>query len=529
MNRRRFLELAGGLATGAMLSCTGAQEAERRRLTSFRTGLSNGPRWAEFPAEHRDLLLPEAARPAGVLELFMLGGVSPWESFYTIPEHGHPDGGGPYAGQQWWTFQNWGAVTVPQLQATCGMASRAPYEPFRTDALGMTVNLGPFVMPLRDRPDILARMRVWVLAHDSQPHEAAIPLAITGSRLGLQRLASFGSHIQRYHLERAPSGRTAPFAYNVIQAQPFGNRIDSVRATGLHPAPARPLDIRLGPSPALADRLARPTFGGHRGAADALIAHYAQRYRERMTSGAGSQGMRAPGLDDFEFVRATLQNHEDLAELITTERLRSSERASCGGDLMRDETTTGLRLAASLLTAPQNAAKYVQVVDGGIYPDPNGMGYDSHPEHVVSQGANIIHGLDALCAVINAPGENDPEKLDLDRHFVLVNTEFGRSPYPEYTKSNPNGLGTNHWPWGYVIVGFGAFADAARSGIVGAIGEDSLAVSAITPAEHRAATLLAMGIWPFEPETFGVADVKGANDRAEAALRLRTHVLGYTT
>ena len=530
MNRRRFLELASGAALGLSgLGCTGSTRSPSA-ARSPRVGLSRGPLWAEPTADAAFTLLPEAARPQGMLELYMLGGVSPWETYYTVPEHGHPDGGGTYAGQQWWSFQEWGNPTVPHfMQSMCKLGGKALYEPFGTDALGMTVNLGPFVMPLRDRPDILKRLRVWVLGHELFPHEAAIPYAISGTRLGMPQLASLGSHVQRFFQERAPEGRTAPYAYSIIQSLPLGNRVDSIRATGLHPASSRPIEIRLGPNAQLAKRLTRPNVSAYRTALDDLVETYTRQYGRRLTGGVqhGPTGLRAPGLSDFDFARATLRNHADLAALITEDSLLAGTARLCQGDEVRDETTAGLRLAASLLTAPENAAKYVQVIDSGIYPDPLGMGYDSHPEHVFSQGANIIHGLDALCGVINAPGENDPHKLDLDKHFVLVNTEFGRAPVPEYTKTNPDGKGTDHWPWGYVVVGFGGFADAERSGIVGAIGEDAVAVGGFTPGEHRAAMLLAMGIWPFEKEGFAVGEIQGADNRFDAAIRLREKVLGY--
>ena len=148
-------------------------------------------------------------------------------------------------------------------------------------------------------------------------------------------------------------------------------------------------------------------------------------------------------------------------------------------------------------------------------------------EHVYGQGPNLMHLSRRLAAIINEPGEDDPAKLDLDRHFVLLNTEFGRAPMPEITPANPGGRGTNHWPWGYVVVGFGGFVDEDRAGVVGAIGENGRAISSVTPTEHRAAMLLAMGVWPFSSESFAVGDVRGAGSELEAAMKLRTEILGH--
>ena len=78
-----------------------------------------------------------------------------------------------------------------------------------------------------------------------------------------------------------------------------------------------------------------------------------------------------------------------------------------------------------------------------------------------------------------------------------------------------------------MIVGFGGPIDEERAGFVGSIGEDAYAVSATTPSEHRAAMLLAMGIWPFTEESFGVGNVRGASTEVDATLRLKRDVLGY--
>ena len=50
----------------------------------------------------------------------------------------------------------------------------------------------------------------------------------------------------------------------------------------------------------------------------------------------------------------------------------------------------------------------------------------------------------------------------------------------------------------------------------------------ITPTDFRASLLLAMGIWPFNEESFAVADVSAPSlNEIEAAMFLREHVWGY--
>ncbi|MFT5430525.1 MAG: hypothetical protein ACI9OJ_001200 [Myxococcota bacterium] len=462
--------------------------------------------------------------------MFAVDGLSPWESFYTVPQFGDPAAGGPHAGTQWWSFQERGQPNVPEFfRQRCGNNDVPMHEPFANDAAGVQVRLGPFALAFRRRPDLMKRMRIWVMHHELQPHDAAIPYAVTGSRLGVPGLASLGTHVQRFYQDRADGVRSAPHAYSIIHSSLKGNRGDSAWATGLHRASARPLVVRLGPGSRVAERLTRSNVAAYRRELDDLVRHYTQRLSKRTspTLDALGRGLRNPALDDFDFARYVLENHQDLAEILRPDLLVSELNGHCGEAPASDETSTSIRLAAHLLTTQTNRARYVQVMDGGLYPDPAGMGYDSHPEHVVSQGANISHTLEQLAANINEPGENDPQKLDLDKHFVWLNTEFGRTPYPEVTKTNPDGLGSNHWPWGYVVVGLGGFIDEDRAGIVGAIGEDGHAIGGFTPAEHRCAMLQSMGIWPFVSEGFAVADVGGVEDELDAAVRLREELLGY--
>jgi hypothetical protein len=230
-----------------------------------------------------------------------------------------------------------------------------------------------------------------------------------------------------------------------------------------------------------------------------------------------------------------MQNHQTLSNLLSVDLLTSKDIEIClpqpvaegPGNVILDEVATGLRTATHLLTHPTHAARFVQFVDSGIYTDPVGQGYDAHGAHVTQSATNIHHLASTLVKHVNEPGEDDPNKLDLSRHFILLNTEFGRSPYPEVSPRNPHGGGTDHWPWGYVVVGFGGFVDEERQGLVGSIGPDGRAIDYITPAEHRAAMLSAMGIWPFTEEGFAVGDIRSANTELDAAVYLREHVLGY--
>ncbi len=532
-DRRRFLGLTAAGAFG--LSCAPL----RRDRWARRSGaLAGQPPWAEPSAEQRQALLPAERTPEGMLEVFLLGGMSPWEGFYTVPELCHPTQGGDYAGQQWWTYQSQGPLSVPDWWDRCGPSGAPITVPYGTDTIGRTVHLGPFVHALRDRPDMLARMRVWVMAHTLEPHEGGTPLAMTGQARGNPRGAALGTHLQRFYEERGSADRTAPYSYTVYMSSfdpNAGNNGDTASAVGLHRASSRPMAVHLGPDLDLAQQLARPATAGYREPLDALIKHYLSAVQGRLQTPSGAP-IRSPALGDYAFARDLMERHEAIQALLPDGLLAPLTTTVCHGPgsfdsirgVISDETTTGLGLARHLLTAPTDGARYVQVIDSGVYLDPEGMGYDSHTNHVEQQGTNLTQLLRGLSDAINLPGEGDPTKLDLDRHFVLLNNEFGRAPYPELTFANPSGSGTNHWPFGYVVVGFGAFVDPERSGVFGAIGANGYATEYLSPSEHRAAMLLAMGAWPFTHESFAVGDVRSVKTELQAAHWLREHVLGYT-
>ena len=50
-------------------------------------------------------------------------------------------------------------------------------------------------------------MRVVVQKHTLEPHEAAVPQALTGKPVGQPSAAGLGAHVQRFHLERGDYSR----------------------------------------------------------------------------------------------------------------------------------------------------------------------------------------------------------------------------------------------------------------------------------------------------------------------------------
>ena len=456
--------------------------------------------------------------PDGVLEVFLMGGLCPWDTFYVVPEYGRAEK------RLWWTFQE-GKDSVPEVfYDRCGVSSaEALTSPFgASDSSGVPIALGPWLQPLRSRPDILDRMRIVVMQHHLEPHEVATPVALCGLPRGLPRMSATGAHVQR-HAQALAGGRVAPWAYNIfssnteIEAQ-FD--IDAAAASGLHPASARPLQIRLAQNSAsMTAQLRREHLGAARTSVDAAVQHYLDRYR---TSLSGGRELVSRVVDDFAQARYSLGYGDHLAEIIKPELLVPITGSSaCGSTTDFDSTATGLRLGTHLLRHAESPARHVTYIDSGLV-NAMGAGYDSHDYHVVESSRNVFHLARTLAATINnkPAGEADPAKLDLDRQMIVLATEFGRTPYPETGK--PQGL--DHWPFGYAVVLIGG-PIRSRS-VAGAIGPDGVATRAFTPAELRAALLMAQGIWPFTDESFAIGDIRGATSHEGAARILREQLLG---
>lgn len=508
MRRRDFLRRVGAGAAGAI--------ASGLRLPTARAS------WGAWPAASLPAALPLAARPKHVLEVFLYGGLCPWETFYVVPSFGAPDDPNPaLRNTQWWTFQE-GPASVAEVHEKCSPVTSTPLlVPFRQDSAGNLVHLGPFTEPLRSRADIVDRLRLHVVTHSLEPHEAAIPLAMSGFRLGQPKLAGVGAAIQ--HHDQAAGLFGEPSSYVLYAPGDFPtDNLRAASAVGLHPASSRPLAINVSAGTAFIDALGRKKVGAKRAEFDALIDHYTALHRARLTP-PSLPPVRSRTLSDWQFTLDTLQTTDTLIDILEPGLFVPIGDQACSQAASPSYPRMGLRLAAHLLTRPGSQARYVCVVDGGLIPASGGGGYDTHNAHIADSARNLRNVFTNLCAVINEPGEGDPAKLNLDDTLVVLNTEFGRTPWAQ------NGDGRNHHPYAYVTAMFGGPVGAAQQGIVGAIGPDGYATSALAPAETRAAILTALGVFPFAPECYAVSDVGGAVTELDAALWLRDVVLGVTS
>jgi hypothetical protein len=224
-------------------------------------------------------------------------------------------------------------------------------------------------------------------------------------------------------------------------------------------------------------------------------------------------------MDDFEVAFGNQRKVDAIGGVISSDLFALQGGSSCGSTRPRDIPLMGLTAAAKLLTHPTEPASYVCVSDTGLYEASGGGGYDTHSDNARDTAVNFDHMLKNLLAIINGPGETDPNKLSLDDTLIILNTEFGRTPGAQGAD------GRNHHPYGYVTAFIGG---PTVRGISGAIGPDGQAASSMyaTPAQNRIAALLALGIWPFAHEGFAVSDVPNASGELDAALTTMAFCLG---
>jgi hypothetical protein len=461
-------------------------------------------------------MVPPELQAQNILEIFLYGGVSQYESFYCVDEYGQTDNTG------WYLFLKSG--DVQKAVTKCGFAGPL-LQDFALDGNGKMVKFGPFVMPLRDRPDVMDRVRVSITKHDLEPHEGAIPLALAGRPLGHPALAGLGSHIQRYFLDRNTKPGRAPFSYVLLSADFFAtDNIRAATAIGMHPGAARPLNLKVDAAGDITALLARGTVGANRENYDRLMKGYIDSYAARLRwKDVGP--LRSPRLGDLSSAQSSIASTDAIAAVLEPSYFTPFGGKECGDSSSVDATTMNLKLATHLLTHPTDPAKYVCIVDSGLISADGGGGYDTHGENSFTQSRNLGHMLKSLMSLINKPGEGDPNKLDLDKTMIVLTTEFGRTPYAQ-----GGGKGRNHWPYGYPITFIGGPIRSPNKGVFGACGPDAKATpNSSTPQENRIAALLALGIWPFAQESYNVADVPGAGTEADAATLVKKRQLGFAS
>ena len=475
--------------------------------------------WGDFPAPIGDPW-PGPTPNFKVLELFLYGGVSPWETFFHRP--GLPD---PWYGQL-------GEINGLSWDCANPPSPNTQTRPFSND--GGSVHLGPITKPIW-RDYITDRMRLVVLKHGLKPHEAAIPYAVTGHVLGRPNFSCLGAAISHKH--RTVSHNT-PLGYVFIPNVGFNSdNFAAVDATGMHDGVHRPMRLVVGGSDdTFISQLLRP--GLDETNRDDVLNYYRAWYRDRLRwqgDPAHESLIRSKGHASYEASANTLLNSNNLHALLNTVDLSVNDRTECpvGGTTMKpNRTATSIAAAAKLLTTPEasGGARYVNVVDGGIN-QPGGAGYDTHAGNIQDTSINLWATLEALASVIQDPAAPDASKINLDDTLIVIKSEFGRTPIP-------SGSGRDHWPEGYVNILIGGPVVAPTGGaknVIGSIDNNGYASDTdyYTPSDLQAALHVAAGVFPFEAENFGVGDV-GPNVRRateeETAYQLwRQILLGLTS
>jgi hypothetical protein len=531
LTRRTFLAQSAALAAGAAaggypLSALGAAQC--------------GGTW-----DNLGDLGPGGRRGYKVLEIHFYGGLSPWETFYVRPEREWRDFKAKIEAAQW--FQ----------AGLCSYSRRSTTKAFDTTDPGHEIHLGPATAPLW-HDDILNRMRVVVLQHDLMPHEAAIPYAATGLRLGRPQMAGMGSLVQAF----ADSTRKTPAAFVCLaELAANGDNTQAFWAPGLLGG-GQPvvLKFREGDGArAFLRRLQREHAreGNDTKLFDDLLTAYKSAYRGVMTpplaAGAAPIPFRSKGFAGYETALHMLQNAKELELVLKKPEIgfeNELKDSGCvvvppdqGGDVRINTTRMAMTAAAGLLSPLGGDADYACVIDSGLYGDAGAnTGYDTHnARHVELTFANLYNAMASLRDLI------ERKLIDLRTTLVVMNTEFGRTPFMTGVQgaATPHD-GRDHWPQGYTAALIGGpirvvdeqpgapFNPASFSRVLGRI-DDVKGVagekSFFTATDLRAAAALAAGISPFTGTYINQGELSGkifprSEPHSDTLVRLHTAFFG---
>ena len=551
MHRRDFLRSIAGASAAVAFG------AGRRARANC-----HGSTWGEIAC---NAVWPAGAGPANkLLDIHIAGGMAPWESFYYRPDGGRTRGFDAEVDALLFSDDcpfdpNDPAFTSAAVQQDLQDLSLSSLNAYADPAFRIggpasaPVHLGPFALPLRLHSAIWNRLRIVVLSHDLSPHEAGIPLAITGKRFGQANFCGLGAPISRATRESTGGGHALPYAYSMIS--PFAATFPAFGALGAeggHGGANKPLVLRPGPGfEQFVSRLQRRNVSPS--AKDAALAWYRQQYAGWLT---GTEGLtRSAAFSDYMAATDGLQAHAALADLFDPNAGSPSPIAdslACTSDTTSffngmGITATSLELARYLLTRTEDqSCRYVGMVDEGLEYTGSIMDcYDTHRHGsvgtVVRTSRNIWNLLTALTSIVNDEGEDDPSKINLDETMIVLSTEFGRTPFKSlFDDPNPSSDGRDHWTEGYAIALIGGPIQSRD--VVGELTDTlesinplttGLAVSDLSPTDVRAACLVGLGINPFEGELYQVGQIapslQGANPSTaheETMINLRSAVLG---
>jgi Protein of unknown function (DUF1501) len=539
LDRRGFLKGAASAGLGAAAQALGLAAWERAALAATcNPSASSGGVWGDLVGNitgGSGTAWNSTTPGYNILEIYMYGGSSPWETFWLsgisplgtfngetlgdFSEHGmnSPDLG--------LSGLDWRSNAANDLCGGTGYPSSSRvYKTFATQAAGEQIYWGAPAKPLWSRQDILDRCRMVTQFHDLAPHEAAIPFCLTGLKLGNSRMAATGAAFGHRAQALAPvssgwgNSPPLPVSYVLHKGAPMAQTIAA--ATGEHPGSARPVVIRVHDNDEFYKSLARPGIPQSQQQniitqSDDLFLALRHEYRDRLLYQGAGNPVRSAGFDGYWAAAELLVNNTtDLQTLFGGSLLVIDNKvAICPtyptlSPAPIPGTHTMIKAAASLLSSRllPPVPRYVCVIDSGVVRD-----YDTHGDalqpfgHVLATSANHYDTLKHLADNIYHSTANPTGLIELDKTMVVITTEFGRTD-----AVNP-GTGRDHNPWGYVTVFIGGPMPSGPT-IGGAIdsGGNTVAGFQYSPTDVRGAMLLAAGIDPFAaPGNFRHSDFSG--------------------
>ncbi len=533
MKRRDFLQkMIGGWAAGTLSGAT---------VAGFPTAaLANQGAWGQLPSGVWGFNEP----PLKVLEIFLSGGLSQWETFYVL------GGCAPPPVPNWFGADD----EVVDMEWICDGAPNASDEvrAFSTDSLGNCVYWGPATRPVWDLMD---KSRMITCNTPLGVHELAGPFSMTGRPLAHPRLAGLGAIIQHYWMDRQP--RALPYSYVLDGGSGVIPQARAAAiATGQHPGYSTPLLIRLDQS-AFKEQLERANITPE---ADALFEVYRRQYRDLLRWQGQGAPLRSNGYAAYEAAAEFLSAAPELETVFGGDALTLDPGEPCA-DLpiapepaqIRDNSTKrGLELAAYLLD--KGGARHVMVTDRGLFPSNNGRGYDTHGddryEHMEITTVNLFNMLQHLRRLIDPspggltlapdPGEQpfdrfpplgikEPARIRLNDTVIRIFSEFGRQPTMTPFEGSDR-LGREHWTSHFNLL---ISNHVGGRQIIGGYNEDGRTVAGET--DYGVQDIiggLAVGahVNPFAPENFANGEFNKSlidqGNEHDTTLELRNVILG---
>lgn len=460
LSRRSFVRnlVAGGLLAGA------AAAPRRARATGgpLDGGLSDGHTYK-------------------VLEVFLNGGADLWPHLFRTSFVNDVSLVNP--GLATIPTSTWNTLFAPVTEPTWVPTGPSDTQLFGTLPGAGDVRWGPAARPLW-QAGLGARTRMVVVGHEFFPHEAGVPLALTGTSLGRPSGFSLGAALNRNRLAgEAPVGFVVPVRSSGIP----GHILAAASAVGFHGAGNRPVVIGCG-NDSIFSNIARDTPGAGilaRSDGDVLRNYYNGRYRSMLVRGATRT--RSVGYDAYEGSLGTLVDHEGVASRLSEPGLTFVNPST--STVVNNPTATAIRAAAGILAA---GAQHVTVLDSDWDTHANAAGPtpEAYALFILRKTYWLTH---ALAEVV------DSGALDLSDTLIFIHSEFGRN----HEAAN----GTGHYPAGYPVLLMGG--PVVTPGIAGDLtspGTNPVSDGTYGVADVRAAVALAAGLDPWHTEMYSQSD-----------------------